>query len=402
MFINSIKYFIFSLFFFFLCGVKITPAQNDVKKISLKGILKNPEKNTHIYIYEIDVQGIMLIDSVKVNKKGVFTYASELTDAKFLLIRTKQNEFVKLMCKPDDNILVKGSYFNLSSTYTVKGSEESELIRKIDSASRYYNEKLNKMLSVLKEQKTFYNIEFIKDSIEQVYKKDFYDFRAFLLHIIENNPFSLACLTAINQNFGQQVVFSPEKDRALYVTLSENLTYSYPNNKHSQFFMLNTNAYIEALKEKEAIENRVGVGKAAPEITLLDKNKNFLSLSDYKGKLVLLKFWNPNCDLCRDEIKALIPLYEKYKEKGFEVFAVSIGTNRFEWLVVTELDSAEQWVNVKIPEEGDNIPNLNSYYVWLYGIKSVPFTFFINREGIIVRKGFANEEVEEIINEYLK
>ena len=116
----------------------------------------------------------------------------------------------------------------------------------------------------------------------------------------------------------------------------------------------------------------------------------------------MIRFWNPSCDDCRDENRKLIPLYQKYKNSGFEVFEVSIGTNKSEWLIVMDEDKSNIWTNVKIPEEGDNIPNMSSYFVWLYGVESVPYSLLIDKEGVIVKKGFQTEDLDKILNDILK
>lgn len=63
---------------------------------------------------------------------------------------------------------------------------------------------------------------------------------------------------------------------------------------------------------------------AAPDFTLPDLNGKQISLSDYKGKVVLLNFWATWCPPCRLEMPTIEKAYQKYKTKGFEVLAVSV------------------------------------------------------------------------------
>lgn len=62
----------------------------------------------------------------------------------------------------------------------------------------------------------------------------------------------------------------------------------------------------------------------APDFTLPDLNGKQISLSDYKGKVVLLNFWATWCPPCRLEMPTIEQAYQKYKTKGFEVVAVSV------------------------------------------------------------------------------
>jgi len=62
----------------------------------------------------------------------------------------------------------------------------------------------------------------------------------------------------------------------------------------------------------------------APELTLKDLNGNDVSLSDYKGKLVLVNFWATWCEPCRVEIPWLIDLQHKYADKGFVILGIAL------------------------------------------------------------------------------
>lgn len=62
----------------------------------------------------------------------------------------------------------------------------------------------------------------------------------------------------------------------------------------------------------------------APELTLKDLNGNDVSLSDYKGKVVLVNFWATWCDPCREEIPWLIEMQKKYADRGFVILGIAL------------------------------------------------------------------------------
>ena len=62
----------------------------------------------------------------------------------------------------------------------------------------------------------------------------------------------------------------------------------------------------------------------APEFSLSDTNNEIVSLSDFKGKVVLIDFWASWCRPCRSANKTLVNLYEKYRTKDFEILGVSL------------------------------------------------------------------------------
>jgi peroxiredoxin len=65
-------------------------------------------------------------------------------------------------------------------------------------------------------------------------------------------------------------------------------------------------------------------GAVAPDFTLPDLSGNPLTLSSYRGKVVLLDFWATWCDPCRDEIPRFVELQEKYRDRGLQIVGVSM------------------------------------------------------------------------------
>ena len=383
-------------------NLNVTYAQEISKKqIQINGKFKNVKPSAYICIYDNDIKGFVLLDSILIGKSGNFSFQINTDETKFLLLRTAKNDVIKLIASPDDVISVEASYDNIPATYIVKGSKDSEILVQIDNKAFETNNKV-KQLGLYYAQVDKNNIEKIKDSLDRVFNNIKNDFKIYLENVIEKNPFSLACLSAINQNFGKSQVFAFEKDDSLFSKLAQNLIKTYPHNKHALAFNENVEGYLNFKREYNAIESRVGIGVKAPDIVLLNKDSSSVFLHNFKGKTVLLKFWNPSCEVCRGENLKLIPVYEKYKDYGFEVFEVSIGTYRDEWIIVMNEDKTNNWTNVKIPEEGNNVPNLSSYYVWLYGVKSVPYSILINTEGIIVKKGFKPDELDELLHDLIK
>lgn len=113
------------------------------------------------------------------------------------------------------------------------------------------------------------------------------------------------------------------------------------------------------------------IEKPAPDFTLRDLKGNQVSLSDFRGQPVVLNFWATWCAPCRAEIPHLEALYTKYKDQG---------------LVVLGLNTETDYMKVKHFAE----PQI-SYTVLLdagpqsegYDVRGIPYTYYIDREGII-------------------
>lgn len=366
-------------------------------EIVVQGKLKGVKAESKLYLYEIDIKGFLLLDSVTLKGNGRFVYKITTDQSMFFVIRTAENKIIKAIAAPGEHITIDGNYKDFSDKYSVKGSTDSEIIRQIDKEAAIYAQRL-KLLMSSQPTATRGNE---KDSLSIQTRKLQNELKLYLENVILQNIHSLASLTAINQVLLNVPLFSFENDFLLYRNLADSLLKKYPANKHAKAFYENVQGYVRFKDQLETADSRAAIGTEVPEIILLDKDSNKVYLSSLNNKVVLIRFWNPSCDICREENKTLKVVYGKYKSKGFEIFNVSIGTKREDWLYAVKEDSISDWVNVKIPEEGDNIPNMGSYYVWLYGIKSVPFALLINNEGVVTHKGFKPEALDELLSKIL-
>lgn len=138
----------------------------------------------------------------------------------------------------------------------------------------------------------------------------------------------------------------------------------------------------------------VEIGVLASDFTLADMNGKEHSLSDFKGKTVLLTFWASWCPTCRGENKHLSEIYPKYKSQGFEIFAVSLDRSKTNWEKAVEKDGIT-WLQVS------DLEGVDSPIATLYGVYSTPTTFLIDSTGIIIAKDIQGEELDRALVENL-
>ena len=119
------------------------------------------------------------------------------------------------------------------------------------------------------------------------------------------------------------------------------------------------------------------IGSDAPGFTLNDVSGKPVSLSDLKGKLVLVEFWASWCGPCRAENPNLVKQYKLYKEKGFEVLAVSLDSDKAKWADAIAKDGLP-WLHVS------DLKGWNNAVGRLYGVRGVPASFLVSKEGKII------------------
>lgn len=142
------------------------------------------------------------------------------------------------------------------------------------------------------------------------------------------------------------------------------------------------------------VKAQVKVDQVAPEISLPDVNDSPISLSSFKGKVVLIDFWASWCGPCRASIPSVIKLYDKYKAKGFEVFGVSIDSKKKDWIKA-------------IAQDKITYPQVNDKAGWYsktaekYGVNAIPNTFLLDKTGKIVAIDLEGEQLENKVKALL-
>ena len=126
-----------------------------------------------------------------------------------------------------------------------------------------------------------------------------------------------------------------------------------------------------------ATTKQIQVGFPAPNFTFPDLNGQQVSLSDHRGKVVLVNIWATWCPPCRQEMPSMQKLYERFKGENFEILAVSIDSTGRE--VVAPF---MRTMNLTFPALLDPRENIRP----LYGVTGVPESFIIDKDGIVVEK----------------
>ncbi len=115
------------------------------------------------------------------------------------------------------------------------------------------------------------------------------------------------------------------------------------------------------------------VGSPAPEIDLADLSGQMVSLSNLRGKVIVLSFWATWCPICTDQLKFYQSLYKRLQGEGLIVLAIATDS-------VTVNDVKELGLTYPVFRIIDRVSKA-------YGdIKDVPATFVIDKDGYIVMK----------------
>ena len=144
-------------------------------------------------------------------------------------------------------------------------------------------------------------------------------------------------------------------------------------------------------KKRSGKNSKYGQGDMAPDIVMNDPNGQERKLSDLRGKVVLLDFWASWCGPCRRENPSVVRAYEKYKDRGFEVFSVSLDSDASRWKKAIEQDQLT-W-----PNHVSDLAGWRNAASREYGISSIPHTMLIDRDGSILATHLRGPAVESAL-----
>jgi peroxiredoxin len=366
------------------------------KSFVVNGKFSNSKKDS-VYLQELTAKNTIGIDSAILSEEGEFHFKVEPKEIGFYIVKLSRNNFITLLVDKGETIEVTADAKQLLRTYTVSGSKGSELIKELNAKLQSSYDKVDSLSAIYTAAKGKPDILKVKASLDSTYKVIFLDQKKYLETFINTNTSSLACLIAIYQQFGREMMFNfnIKEDFAYFEKLDKALMAAYPDNQHA----LDLHERVAEIKrmsaEKDLAESKLSAGAAAPDFTLETPEGKSVSLSSLKGKNVLIDFWASWCAPCRAENPKMVKLYNKFKDKNFTILGVSLDQDKDLWTKAIKLDKLT-WTEVS------DLKYWNSPIAKLYNVEAIPFTVLVDEDGKIVAKGLLGDSLATRVAELVK
>ena len=156
-----------------------------------------------------------------------------------------------------------------------------------------------------------------------------------------------------------------------------------------------THKETEAKAEQQGPVTGVNIGDVAPDINLPGPDGKPVSLYSLRGKYVMIDFWASWCGPCRRENPNVVNVYNKFKDKGLEIYGVSLDAKKDQWVAAIEQDGLP-WIHVS------DLMYWNSVVVPQYQIQGIPATVLLDKEGKIIARDLRGAQLEQKLEEIFK
>jgi hypothetical protein len=366
------------------------------KKYVIEGQLSN-SASTMIYLSETDFVNDKIIDSTDVNSDGYFKFKGKLDEPKFIQVLLSKSNFILLLVEPGQKVAIKADAGYLGNKYSVTGSEGSTQIKELNDQLVVTRKTIDSIITVqthhavTKSDDTLF-MHLNKIAFHTIKKQRFFNIKFIVEHL-----HSLSSIVALYQQINDSsYVLNKNTDLQFINLVSDTLIKYYPDNKAVKALWVDR-VRLNKIYNTLRIYNLSNQAKriSYPDIALPGVNNDTIHLKEIKSKCILINFWNPSNSDCRDANTGLMEIYRQYKSKGFEIYNVSLASDKEIWLKLVK--------SGEIP--GINVIDIkmeNSQYLLLYNIKKLPASYLIGLNGDIVEKDVYGEKLITRLKQILR
>ncbi len=361
------------------------------KKFHVEGNITNA-KDSVLYFENVGLEEVAVVDSVKLDEDGAFSFAQEQTPApEFYRLRIA-DQIINVSIDSTETVTVKAQYPQMATQYEISGSDNCSKIKELTLKQINLTQR-----AIAISQDDALSVDESNDSILNMIKAYKQDVKT---NYILKEPNRSYAYFALFQALGNTLIFNPRSDKddiKLFAAVATSWDTYYPGsergaNLHNIAIEGMKNVRIVAQNEARAIDVNQISATGLIDIVLPDNKGQVRKLSDLKGKVVILDFHLFGIEKSPERILLLRELYNKYHAQGLEIYQVSLDPDEHFWKQQT---AALPWVSVRDPQ------GLDSQTLITYNIQGLPDYFLISRDNALYKRAAQVKDLEAEIRSLL-
>ena len=332
--------------------------------------------STAIVVSKLAVNKLKAVDTLYL-KKGHADISLKVNEnsPEFIYLESENGKGVSVLLSKGENVSVEldsnGELLN------IQGSPESLLLQEVEAAQQTFRMAFDS-LSVALNNAVELGDQAARTRINKELGAMYVAYKQKAIKYIYAHPKSMTVIPVIFHNVTANLpLFSEYSDAILFERVYDSLRTKFSGSP----YLVSLMSEIEKRKNLLQVETFLSNAERTdfPEIILPDVNSQQQHLSALQGNVILLSFWDPQNDGMKLYNNDLIPIYEKYHSKGFQIYQVAITSDKTDWAIYLK-GKPLPWISVC------DIANDNSYAAAVYNVSELPSLFLIAKDGTIVSK----------------
>lgn len=307
--------------------------------------------DSEIIVKQLDINVYSVLDTISTGADGSFRYKVDVKKGQpeFVYLFHGDTRIAGLLLETGEKVSVSADTLG---NYSVKGSAGSEKLAEVDKA---YSSFLNDI----------YNAE-TGPEMGRIYVDHYRECVKYVLA----NPYSLTTVPVLFERLSDvSPVFSQNTDALLFKNAADSLKTVYPESRYVLALEKEARRRMNLLDIESKLLNAEEL--SYPDIEMPDINGEQRRLSEVDARVVLVHFWD-SADAAQKmlNIDTLLPIYEDYHDRGFEIYAICLSPDKAEWGSVVKAQKLP-WINVN-----DGLGGASGGAA-VYNISSTPTSFLI-------------------------